>query len=269
MNNDIEKDFNLGGTVERALSGQYQLKIGEVFKEAFDCTIKHFMSFSPAIVMLIVVQVAIFFIALKLQLGDPSIIVSAIAQDGVFPQGLVQAIFIANFSYEVVSAPIYAGVCLMAMSHAAGLKTKTGHISKGLQYTVPVIIATLCGLVLQGVAGMLFPLLSMYLSLAFSNSVLLICEKQVTPMRSLLLSLRAVNKKILPLVVIYIVMMMMFVAAAIFYGIGLIFVLPFFFHVKGIIYRNMFGIRLKIVTTSSNHDDDNNDNNQDSQVFNA
>lgn len=94
MNNDMERDFNLGGTVEQALSGQYQLKIGEVFKEAWDSTIKHFLSFSPAIVMLIIVQLAIFFIALKLQLGDPSVIITAINQDGAFPEGLVQAILL-------------------------------------------------------------------------------------------------------------------------------------------------------------------------------
>ena len=49
----------------------------------------------------------------------------------------------ANFSYEVISAPIYAGISLMAMSHVAGLKTKVRHVGKGLQFTVPVILATL------------------------------------------------------------------------------------------------------------------------------
>lgn len=267
MNNDIERDFNLGGTVEQALSGQYQLKIGDVLKEAWSHTIKHFLSFSPAIVMLIMVQLAIFFIALKLQIGDLSVITQVFSGDIEFPDGLGQAIFIANFSYEVVSAPIYAGVSLMAMSHAAGLATKTRHISKGLQFTVPVIIATLCGLLLQGIASALFPLLSMYISLAFSNSVLLICEKHVSPLQSLWLSLRAVNKKLLQLAVIYALMMVMFIAAVLFYGIGLVFVLPFFFHVKGIIYRNMFGIRLKIV--ASNHSDDDNSQNENPQVFDA
>lgn len=60
MNNDIEKDFNLGGSVERALSGDYELKIGDVLKEAWNLTIKNFLSFSPAIVALIVIQFAIF-----------------------------------------------------------------------------------------------------------------------------------------------------------------------------------------------------------------
>ncbi|MBA5763483.1 hypothetical protein H2O73_14055 [Vibrio sp. 404] len=265
MNKDIEKDFNLGGSIERAISGNYELKAGDVFREAWAQTVKNFLSFSPAIIILMFVQLGVFYIALKLQLGDPSVIFDGLTNPEAFNQTIVQAIYIANFSYEVISAPIYAGICLMAMSHSAGLTTKPRHIGKGLQYTIPVILATLFSLMLQGIAGMLLPFLSMYLSLAFSNSILLICEKKVPPMQSLLLSLRAVNKKIFVLSGIYIMVMLMFIAGAMFYGIGLIFVLPFFFHVKGIIYRNMFGIKLKIVASEKSKDDD--DHNP--QVFNA
>ncbi|RJX72784.1 hypothetical protein DZ860_06405 [Vibrio sinensis] len=267
MNNDIEKDINLGGSVERAISGKYDLKAGEVFREAWGHTVKNFISFSPAIIILMIVQVAIFYLALKFQLGDPSVLWDAIADPGAFDPSIFQALVVANFSYEVISAPIYAGICLMAMSHSAGLSTKPRHIAKGLAFTVPVIIATLFSLLLQGIAGTILPFLSMYLSLAFSNSILLICEKKMPPMQSLLVSLRAVNKKIFVLSGIYILVMLMFVVGAMFYGIGLVFVLPFFFHVKGVIYRNMFGIRLKIVASERPKDDDN--NNGDSQVFDA
>lgn len=37
--------------------------------------------------------------------------------------------------------------------------------------------------------------------------------------------------------------------------------LPFFFHVKGIIYRNMFGIRLKIIATDQAQPDQPDSNN--------
>lgn len=267
MNNDIEKDFNLGGSIERALSGDYELKATDVFREAWGHTIKNFLSFSPSIVILIFLQLAIFYVALKLQLGDPGLLLDAFTSDAAFDPSIINAIMVANFSYEVISAPIYAGISLMAMSHAAGLSTKPRHIGKGLQFTIPVILATLASLVLQGIAGMILPFLSLYLSLAFSNSILLICEKKVSPMQALLLSLRAVNKKIFVLAGIYFFLSLMFVAGIMFYGIGLIFVLPFFFHVKGVIYRNMFGIKLKIIATDRPKDEDDNDN--DSQVFNA
>ncbi|CAM3681796.1 hypothetical protein [Vibrio aquimaris] len=267
MNNGIEKDFNLGGSVERALSGKYELKIGAVLKEAWEHTTKNFLSFSPSILLLIVAQVVIFYVALKLQLGNLSVITDILTKPEEVNPGIVQAIFIANFSYEVVSAPVVAGVSLMAMSHAAGLSTKPRHIAKGLQFTIPVIIATIFSLLAQLVVGMILPFLSMYLSLAFSNAVLLICEKQIPPMQSLLLSLRAVNKKIFVLAGIYLLVVFMFILGAVFYGLGLILVIPFYFHIKGIIYRDMFGIRLKIVTTDGPSDEDDNDGN--SQVFNA
>ncbi|MDN3701707.1 hypothetical protein ACFFUO_19110 [Vibrio artabrorum] len=270
MNNDIEKDFNLGGSINRALSGDYELKATAVFQEAWKHTINHFLSFSPAIVALMFLQVAIFYIALKLQLGDPAIILDAVIDPDSFTPQVVDSIFIANFSYEVVSAPIYAGISLMAMSHAAGLRTKVRHMAKGLQFTVPVILVTLFSLTLQGIAGMILPFLSIYFSLAFSQSILLICDKKVPPMQSLLLSLRAVNKKIFVIASIYLIVMLMFIVAAMMYGIGLIFVLPFFFHVKGILYREMFGIKMKLIASDRPKNDDNNDdNNKNTQVFDA
>ncbi|ELA9083555.1 hypothetical protein [Vibrio alginolyticus] len=265
MNDDFEKDFNLGGSVERALSGNYELKAGAVFNEAWRATIQHFLSFSPAIIVLLFVQLGIFYIALKLQLGDLSVILDAFENPESFTNDIVSSIYVANFSYEVISAPIYAGISLMAMSHVAGLKTKLRHVGKGLQFTIPVILATLMSLMLQGVVGMIFPLLSLYLSLAFSHSILLVCEKRVPPMQALLLSLRAINKKIFVVAGLYLGVMLMFIIAAMFYGIGLIFVLPFFFHLKGILYREMFGIKLKIVTTQKND----NDHDGNSQVFDA
>ncbi len=265
MNDDFEKDFNLGGSVERALSGNYELKAGAVFNEAWRATIQHFLSFSPAIIVLLFVQLGIFYIALKLQLSDLTVILDAFENPESFTNDIVSSIYVANFSYEVISAPIYAGISLMAMSHIAGLKTKLRHVGKGLQFTIPVILATLMSLMLQGVVGMIFPLLSLYLSLAFSHSILLICEKRVPPMQALLLSLRAINKKIFVVAGLYLGVMLMFIIAAMFYGIGLIFVLPFFFHLKGILYREMFGIKLKIVTTQKND----NDHDGNSQVFDA
>ncbi len=97
MNNDFENDFNLGGSVERALSGNYELKASAVFSEAWHATIKHFLSFSPAIIVLLMVQIGIFYIALQLQLGDLSVILDAIQNPGTFSNNIVSAIYVANF----------------------------------------------------------------------------------------------------------------------------------------------------------------------------
>ncbi|SHO56190.1 hypothetical protein [Vibrio quintilis] len=263
MSQKFEKEFNLGGNIERALKGDYSLKIGEIFREALTCTVKHFWSFTPSIFILLSVQLIVFYIVLKLQIPDLSSILTGVETPEKLDPRLFQAIFVATFTFEVVSAPVYAGTCLMAMSHAAGLRTHTGHIAKGLQYTVSVILTTLISLILQGIAGSLFWILSAYLSVAFSHAILLICEKRLSIFQALSVSVRATNKKILPLCAIYFVLTLFMTASFLFYGISLIFVMPFFLHVKGILYRNMFGIKLTIVTNSQ----DNNDNNH--KVFDA
>ncbi|MCE0492532.1 hypothetical protein [Vibrio salinus] len=258
--NNLEKDFNLGGSVERALKGDYKLNIVEIFNEAFKITVKHFFSFTPAIVIMVFVQAIIFYIALKLQVPDLTVYLDAFKDPNLLTPNLVWSFFIANFTYEVISVPIYAGVSLMAMSHAAGLATGTGFITKGLQFTTSLILVTIANLLIQAISSHLISLLSIYFSIAFSHSILLICEKRMSILQSLMVSLKATNRKLLPLFGIYIICSALFILGFVFYGIGLIFVLPFFLHVKGILYRNMFGIKLTIVTTSKDNE---------TKVFNA
>ncbi|CAM3055038.1 hypothetical protein [Vibrio rarus] len=265
MSNPKEKNFNLGGSIEKALTGDFELKPVSVIREAWQLTLRHFLSFSPAVIVLIAIQVVIFLLALKFQVGDITSILAMFQQPDKLDPAIFQSIFVANFSYEVVAAPIYAGVALMAMCHAAGLNTQTNQITKGLPFMVPIILVTMLNLVSQAFAGAIFPLLSIYLSLAFSNALLLVCEKRLTPINALWTSLRAVNKRLFSIAIVYLVTMLAFVAGMMMYGIGLVIAVPFFFHAKGIIYRNMFGVRLQVVggPSSSNEEPSGDEQNRD------
>ncbi|MDN3609978.1 hypothetical protein ACFFUP_14795 [Vibrio ostreicida] len=269
MSNETEKDFNLGGSIERALSGDYELKAVDVLKEAWELTTKNFFSFLPATILLLAVQLLIVYVALTLQLDDLNQLVTLVDNpDEAKLQQFMQIVLVASSSYKIISAPIFAGVMLMALSHTVGLPTKLQDMTKGLQYTIPIIVATSLSLSVQWVLGALIPFITLYLSLAFSNALLLICDKQVSPAQSLLLSLRAANKKIISLAGIYLAITLMFVVGALPYGLGLVFVIPFYFHAKGIIYREMFGTKLTaaVIGKPKGKDDDNDDN---SQLFNA
>lgn len=246
MNNPSEHNFNLGGSVEKAVNGDYELSFKSVIQEAWQLTKKHFLSYLPAIGMLLVVQVAIFCIAIELQLGDFSLLFDAVMHPQDYPN-LMANLIIANLSYEVISAPILAGVLMMAMSHSAGIKTEFRSISRGLNYTISIILLTVLTLFLQGVAGMILMPLSLYLTVAFSHSMLLICEKRVTPLKAIILSFKACNKKITTMLACYAFVFVLFIVSLMFYGIGLVLVLPFYFHMKAVIYRQAFGIRLTVV----------------------
>jgi hypothetical protein len=260
MNTNSTNQINIGGSIDRALNGKYSLKVGDVLSEAWKLTLQHFARFTPAILLLMLLQLSIFYAALKLQLGDIWVLLDAFTDmSAPMDENIFQAIFMANFSYEVISAPIFASLCMMSMSHATGFNTKLSHITKGLAFTVPVILATLASLILQASSSTIIPMLSLYLSIAFSNSVFLICEKRITPMRSLWISLRACNRKLLPIFALYsIVVTFVFMSIAL-YGIGLVITLPFYFHVKAIIYREMFGVTLTVVATQESGENRNSD----------
>ncbi len=276
MSKEIEKDFNIGGSVERAVSGDYELKAFAIIGEAWSLTIRNFVSFTPSVFAFLTLLGVIFYVILKVMLGDIAAIVPIFenpeSMDVEAASSIMSAFIVATFTFEILIAPIFASMCLMAMSHSAGLPTKFRHLAKGFQFTLPLILVTMVSLLSQGIVNQLLPLISLYLIVAFSNTSLLICEKRIPPMQSMWLSLRAVNKKFFTIAFLYFTVMMMFMLALMLYGIGLVIVVPFFFHLKGILYREMFGIKLKVVASdhpnSDDHDNDD-DQNKDTQVFDA
>lgn len=266
MNNRFEKEFNLGGSIEKALTGDYQLNTHEVIKEAFTHTFKHFWSFVPAILILSAVNFIIIFVTIRLQVADLGLFFQDLLTPEKASLAIWQTLNIAKASSQIISAPLYAGTCLMAMSHAAGLKTQTQYMTKGLQFTIPLIVFATMELLINTLAGWLYFPLSLYVTIVFSQTMLLICEKRVPVIQAMLLSFKGINRKLLPILSLYLIVFSIFILVTwlcfinIIFVIGLLFVLPLYLHVNGIIYRNMFGIKLVLVSNS----DDN-----DPKVFNA
>ncbi|EHN69725.1 DUF2189 domain-containing protein [Aliivibrio fischeri] len=265
-----EKTFILGGSIEKAVSGQFELSPVSVLQEAWKNTVKHFFVFSPAILLLTFSYMAVFFLALQIQLGDPAVLFKAFLGETELTTKISYAAFVAGLSAQVIVSPLTAGASLMGMSHAAGLKCRTSYIFKGIASAGMVALVTILSEVLQGMVNIYLPMVALYLSMAFGMSILLVCEKKVPPLQALLLSFRATNKKLASMLLIHIVIMLALVFGIALYGVGLIVVMPFIFNVKGIIYRNMFGITLKVmVKDKSGDDEDKPDQSVQNDIFNA
>ncbi|MCW8327989.1 hypothetical protein MD588_04140 [Photobacterium sp. SDRW27] len=266
MNN---KTFHVGGSIDKAIKGDTELQAVTVLQEAWKVTAKNFLSFFPAIIGLFLAQVALLMLGLQVQLGDASLFFDAIITGQEISADIVQAGYMANFWSDVLSAPLYVGVSMMALNHAVGLPTKPNHLVKGFSFTIVSIITMLITSSLQGIGNALFPLVGLFLSMGFSMAIILVCEKRTTPLKAIQYSLLATLKKLMPMTAIYLVVLIMFFISFATAGIGLIWTLPFFFNVKGIIYRNLFGITLQVTTMKKGSDDNNNSNNSDSKVFDA
>ncbi|UTM55890.1 hypothetical protein L4174_008410 [Photobacterium sp. CCB-ST2H9] len=269
MNN---KSLQVGGSIEKATSGTADLQAIAVLQEAWKVTAKHFLTFFPAIAGLFLAQLALLLVALKVQLGNPGIFFDAfITGEGLTPD-ILEAGFMANFWSDVLSAPLYAGVSLMALNHAVGLPTKPRYLVKGFPFAVVSVVTMLLTSSLQGIGSALFPLIGLFLTMAFSMTITLVCEKRVTPMKAIQYSVVATFRKILPMSAIFLAVLILFFLSFATAGIGLIWTIPFFFNVKAIVYRNLFGITLQVTTVrkGDNGDDNNNQGKEEeTKVFDA
>lgn len=266
MNN---KTFKIGGSIEKALKGDIELRSLDVLQEAWRITAKNYFTFVPAVIGLFLAQVALLLVGLHVQLGSASVFFDAVVNGGEIPVNVIDAGYMANFWADVLSAPLYAGVSMMALNHAVGLPSKPTQLVKGFSFTLVSIITVLLASSIQGIASNLLPPIGLFLTMAFSMAIILVCEKRISPLKAIQFSLLATIRKLLPFTAIFVVILTMFIVSFATAGLGLIWTIPFFFNVKAIIYRNLFGITLQVTNVKKGHDDDAPDEQEDPKVFNA
>ncbi|WP_087017489.1 hypothetical protein [Thaumasiovibrio subtropicus] len=239
--------FHLGGSVEKALKGEVDISPVKIFSEAWRLTTKHFLGFVPAIFLMVVAQITIFAIAIEVQFGGFETLIQGMVDTGSITQEAMNAFVSANFWQEIMSGPFVAGISLMGLSHAIGLPTRPTHLFKGFSMVIPATLVMLLMSSIQGLASSFLPFIGLYLTMAFSFAMLLACEKKLPAHHALWVSLRAVNKKIVPMLAIFIVIGVLFMLGLATYGLGLFIVMPFYYNVKGVLYRELFGVTLQVV----------------------
>ncbi|AJR08716.1 hypothetical protein C9J03_12235 [Photobacterium gaetbulicola] len=266
MNN---KTFQVGGSIERALKGESDLQSLSVLQEAWKITAKNFLTFLPAVIGLFLAQVALLLLGLQVQLGSAAVFFDAVITGGEMSASVIEAGYMANFWSDVLSAPLLAGVSLMALNHAVGLPSKPSYLVKGFPFALVSVITVLLSASLQGIANAIFPIFGMLLSMGFSMAIMLVCEKRLSPLKAIQFSLVATLRKLLPMTAIFIVILTMFIISFATAGIGLIWTIPFFFNVKAIIYRNLFGVSLHVTTVQKGQNDNDQNQQGDPKVFDA
>ena len=254
MKETTNKNFHVGGSIEKAMAGDVDLQPIAVIQEAFKITAKNFTQFLPAVICLFIAQTALLLLSLKIQLGNPNVFFEAFITGKGFTAEILKAGFMANFWSDILIAPLYVGVSLMALNHSVGLPTKPSQIVKGFSFTLVSVITMLLISSIQGIGSSIFPLIGLFLTMALSMAILLVCEKRVTPIKAIQYSFMATIRKVMPMTAIYLIVMILFFVSIATAGIGLIWTLPFFFNVKAIIYRNMFGITLQVTSVPKTDD---------------
>lgn len=167
-----------------------------------------------------------------------------------------------NLLITVVSAPLITALMLMGMAHSVGRTAKFIPLAKRLAGSIILVLAAvmITALVNLGMTLLLLP--GVYLAMATGFSLPLLVEKKLTPSKSILFSLKAFNIYWRQLIMFYLLFVFLFILGAMTFGIAYIWIIPFYFNTKGVLYRQLFGIDNSEVDTNSS-------NKKDEAVFHA
>ena len=246
-----EKQFEIrGGSLEKSLNGETKLDLKAIAEEAWNLSENTKTAVLHGALLL-------FFIAIIFAWGLQSIF--GITDLNFVPPKMMLSLKIVGI---IVTTPIIAAMFLLGISHSVGMKPKFLSILKSVMGSVIVILLALLlaamsdvgSLIGQQISVLLGVVALFYINLATGFSIMLLVEKKLAPSQCVIQSLRVFHKYWMPLAIFYLVYYVCLFIGALSLGVAYIWIIPFFINMKGILYRELFGVKVLRVKNKSNTD---------------
>ncbi|WP_166423007.1 hypothetical protein [Paraglaciecola sp. 20A4] len=221
-----------GGNIDKSLAGETTLDLSTCAKEGWAISKQHFYSilqgglFTLGMILLLLMLIGRFVSIDDLQ--NPSVSLS----------------FGLNLLFTLITTPLITALMMMGISHSIGLKTSFIGLVKRLAASAMLIFCALMlgALVNLGIALYILP--GIYLAMSTGFALVLLVEKKYRPSQAILMSMRVFNRYWLPLSQFYILSFVLFIAGLFTFGIALIWLVPWYIHTKGVLYRTLFGVEV-------------------------
>lgn len=248
---DKNRIVSIGGSVEGALKGEYSVDVKAVLTEAWQNTLESRMSINLALFGVLFFGMIVSYIASNFFGGIDLVFEEAQTQDS-------QALQIINIVVTIAVWPFMAGIEMMGVYHAINKPTQSKMIFSFLHRGSWVALCALLTSLLISVGVQFLVIPGVILAVLLSLTVPLVVEKKMTPVQSIALSVKALRHKVFPLMAIYSTLFMSLVIlvfpiilliesslapiGVIIFLIGLSYLAPWYYNVKGILYRDIFGV---------------------------
>jgi len=258
----VEKQsyIQIGGNVERAIKGDYIIDIKAILQEAWHKTLQNRISINGGLAFVMLVGMLISFLLIQYFGGF----------DYVYQQP--QLLLMIQVVITIMTWPFLAGVEMMGVFHAVNAKTHVQLIFAFLNRASWVVLCALLTSTLINIGLQLFILPGLFLAVVFSLAIPLVIEKQLSPFSALLLSIKALRFQWFRILALYFILTMLVIFSLLPFillagnGVGIIgivififalsYLAPLFYNVKGILYREIFGIRIQHNSDISSLPDD-------------
>lgn len=225
-------DNTVSGSIQEGVAAPYDFQIMDVIKEAWQRTsgLKGSVIGAGALIFiaLIVISFAIIFVLNIIPLID---------EGGV---ALIAAAL--NFIITMLSYPFFAGILMMGLHRAVDAPVSYKMVFSYFSYTLPIIIASICMTIAIALGFMLLIIPGIYLSIAYMFALPLIIEKNMDFWQAMETSRKAVTQHWFKLFFTAMLMGIIYLISIIPLGLGLIWTIPMFIALQGVLYRRIFGI---------------------------
>lgn len=232
--------MTLGGDLEQALRQGYRLDMKALFKEAWALT-RH-GGFGLFFAILAVGCIWI--------LGNQALL--SLWSDAAS----MQILLLQGLLLAALLSPLTAALDMLGVQRSVGIRVRATMIFDYLRHFVVLATASLLINLMSGVFGPLLNqsgvpdvigmLPSILIGIAMLFTVPLILERGLTPVQAIWTSMRLFAKAWPQLLVIHAVLAALLIVAMLPLGLGLIFMAPYYFTIKGVIYREVCGVRVQV-----------------------
>ncbi len=245
---------SIGGSVEQAVKGEYSIDVKAVLLEAWQQTLKSRMSINLGLFFILIFGMAVSFVASSFFGGIELVLQKALEQDAQASQDLQ----LINIIVTMAVWPFIAGVEMMGVLHAIKKPTQSKMILSFLHRGSWVALCALLTSILINIGFQLLIVPGLLLTLLLSLTIPLVVEKKLTPMQAIILSIKALRFKITSLLAIYSVLFFALLSlvfpiallidsslapiAIMVFLFGLSYLAPWYYNVKGVLYREIFGV---------------------------
>tara|TARA_Y100000296_G_scaffold10699_1_gene12397 strand:+ start:3729 stop:4460 length:732 start_codon:yes stop_codon:yes gene_type:complete len=222
------KDVN-PDRLNNTLSKQYQFDTKGLLRRAAGLTKANFSSLLQASLVLFLTFVVLGVFAQQY---------ITINEDGSYVfehQSIIEIVAIC------IVAPLLTGLYMMGVFVARGVKTSVFTVFQFFPLIFLVALTQLVNSILVQLGMMLLIIPGVYFYLASSFSLMLVADRKLTPISAIILSCRVFNAYWAQIASIFGVLFLLFVSVPLTFGVSLIWVLPFYFSMMGLLYQELIG----------------------------
>jgi hypothetical protein len=239
----------VGGSVEEAVKGEYELDVAAILKEAWQITLKSRMAINLGLLTCLIIGMLVSMLVSS-QLGGIEVAI----QDQ-------QSATLLNIIVTLVVYPFIVGVEMMGVFHSVGLKTQPKLIFGFLKRGSWVAVSALLTSTLVTIGLSLFYLPGIFLAVALSLVLPLVVEKKMSPIKAIWVSIQATRFQWFKIFSIYLILALAVLISALpvaaagaselgfiaiaFFLFCLAYLAPLLYNVKGILYREIFGLQMQ------------------------